>query len=290
MNLDKKKAIPYIKAALKEDIGMRDVTSNYAVSNQQIIKGVFLAKSDFVVCGLDIAEWIFSVLDYSIRFKPLLKDGDEVYKGKEIAYVEGYAKPILAGERTALNFIMQLSAVSTKTKKFVEKVKKYNVKILDTRKTIPNMRYFQRYAVRIGGGCNHRFGLWDQILIKDNHIKCFGKQSGISDFSTASESLESVKKKAQKNYKIEIEVSHYQELEKVCKLNPDIIMLDNMDVENVKKAVLFIRQRTPKTTIETSGNINYENIEEYAQCGIDTISIGELTHTIQPPDISFEIF
>ena len=176
MHLEKDRALPIIKAALKEDIGKGDITTTALIDKFLSPKASIITKSDCVVCGLQIAEWVMAQIDYSVRFKPNCKDGDFVGKGKELAFLEGHASSILRAERTMLNFTEFLSGIATNTKAFVDKVRPYGVKIMDTRKTYPLLRYLEKYAVSVGGGANHRMGLYDQVLIKDNHIKAFSYQ------------------------------------------------------------------------------------------------------------------
>ena len=172
MQLDKERVIPILKAALKEDIGKGDITTNALVENFESAKASIIVKEECVICGLQIAEWLMAQVDYSVRFKPNAKDGNLVGAGKELAYFEGHVASILKAERTMLNFLSFLSGIATQTKTFVEKARPYGVKIMDTRKTLPLLRYLEKYAVFTGGGANHRMGLYDQVLVKDNHISC----------------------------------------------------------------------------------------------------------------------
>ncbi|MDO8525782.1 MAG: nicotinate-nucleotide diphosphorylase (carboxylating), partial [Candidatus Omnitrophota bacterium] len=172
--MDKDRALPIIKAALKEDIGKGDITTTALIERTAGSKASIIAREDCVVCGLKIAEWAMSQVDFSVRFKPNCDDGHFVGEGKEIAYLEGHTDSILRAERTMLNFLSFLSAVATITKQFVDKARPYGVRIMDTRKTLPLLRYLEKYAVRTGGGINHRMGLYDQVLIKDNHIQGTG--------------------------------------------------------------------------------------------------------------------
>ncbi len=283
MKLDKARTLKIIKAALKEDIGHGDVTTTHAVGKVESIRASIVTNEDCVLCGMDIAEWTINILDYSVRFKPQANDGQAVYAGKEIAFLEGHARAILTAERTMLNFLCFLSSIATKTKKFVEKTAKYNVKIYDTRKTFPLLRYLEKYAVRTGGGHNHRLGLWDQALIKENHIKA-GKLYKEKNF------VKSFRSKITKNIGIEVEVENLDQFKAMLGAKPDIILLDNMNSNEVKKAVeLRNRLYGRKPLLEASGGINLDNIEEYAKTGVDRISVGSLTDSVDSVDMSLEI-
>ncbi|NQT06479.1 MAG: carboxylating nicotinate-nucleotide diphosphorylase, partial [Candidatus Omnitrophica bacterium] len=213
-----------IGLALKEDIGTIDVTTTNLISKSVKIKADILTREDGVICGIPVCEAVFEHLNAEIKFKPQVNEGDYVYKGKAVCYLEGPAWPILAGERTALNFLGRLSGISTETRKFAEKVRLYGTKILDTRKTTPGLRFLEKYAVKIGGGENHRKGLWDQVLIKDNHLKLLRSKP-----LTMNKMLKDVRRKIQKNTKIEIEVDNLKDFEEALGGYPDIIMLENME-------------------------------------------------------------
>jgi nicotinate-nucleotide pyrophosphorylase (carboxylating) len=288
--LEKTRVMPILRSALKEDIGRGDITTGITISKLASIRAGIVLRKDGVVCGLPIAEMIMSILDYSVRIKPTVNEGDYASEAKEILYLEGRARPILAAERTLLNFLGRLSGIATRTDEFVKKVKKYNVKIMDTRKTTPLLRYLEKYAVRVGGGHNHRMGLWDQVLIKDNHIKIARLLSSEipSKMTPVGEIIDIARRKKQRNIKLEIEVENLQEFEEVLRLKPDIIMLDNMSVDDVGKAV-ELRGARKGVLLEVSGGITLDNIEEYAACGIDMISIGSLTAGIQSLDMSLEV-
>ncbi|MBN1354518.1 MAG: carboxylating nicotinate-nucleotide diphosphorylase [Candidatus Omnitrophica bacterium] len=284
MVLDKKRTVKIIKAALKEDVGTGDITTLSTVSTVESIKASIVANEDCILCGIDIAEWVVNVLDCSVRFKPQAKDGQRVYQDKEVAFLEGHARAILSAERTMLNFLCFLSGISTAVNKFVEKTEKYGVKIYDTRKTLPLLRYLEKYAVTVGGGCNHRIGLWDQVLVKENHLR-------VTDIDTHKNFVHGVRKKVTKNIKIEVEVENLEQLERMLAGSPDIIMLDNMTVDDVKKAV-GIRNKLPagkRPLLEVSGGITLENVEEYAAQGVDRISIGSITDSVVSVDMSLDI-
>ena len=286
-----------IQQALKEDIGSRDITTNALMHKGKQGKFVIVVKEDCLICGMSLAEATFETVDGSIRFKPLINDGAQALEGKAIAYVEGPCWGILSAERTALNFLSWLSGISTKTSRFVEAVKDTKAKIMDTRKTTPTFRKLQKYAVRIGGGTNHRMGLYDQILIKDNHLAAVAFDPTIvkSKIDAVKFVMENAKKYARNEKRIEIEVSSLAMLKAVLKYNPDIIMLDNMGIDDIKEAVkirdahrIKIGDVGFKVLLEASGNVTLDNIREIAECGVDMISIGALTHSAPSVDISLE--
>lgn len=287
-----------IQQALKEDIGKGDITTSAVLHKSKKGEFVIIAKQEAVVCGLHIAEAVFDTVNESIRFKPLVNEGVKVVAGKAIAYLDGPCWGVLAAERTALNFLCWLSGISTLTDKFAEAVRHTKAHIMDTRKTIPNMRRMQRYAVKIGGGTNHRMGLYDQVLIKDNHISMALSQPTI--IRGKQEALKEILKKAklniEKDKKIEIEIDSIAMLDDVLGFNPDIIMLDNMNIDNIRKAV-EIRDAHRikagdigfKVLLEVSGNVNLGNVRNIAESGVDRISIGALTHSAPSADFSLEV-
>ncbi len=290
MELNKARVMRIIKAALKEDIGKGDATTNSLVPKLASIKACITVNEECVICGINITEWVLAGLDYSVRFKPQVSDGDIAAKGKEVAFIEGHARAVLTAERTMLNFLSFLSGIATRTKKYVDKVKAYNVKILDTRKTFPLLRYLEKYAVSVGGGYNHRMNLGEMVMVKDNHIAV---HSPSLDFARDRQSIvHSLRSKAQKNIKIEIEVQSLEQFEDTLKQMPDIIMLDNMSTEDIKKAVR-IRNESEKalrdTVLEVSGGITLDNVEDYAKTGIDTISIGAITDSVRSIDFSLNV-
>ena len=290
MQLEKDRVLPIVKAALKEDIGKGDITTGVLVDKFMSSKAAIVTRGDCVACGLQIAEWVMAQVDYSVRFKPNCKDGDFVGKGKELAFLEGHVNSILRAERTMLNFVEFLSGVATKTKAFVDKAKPYGVKIMDTRKTYPLLRYLEKYAVSAGGGANHRMGLYDQVLIKDNHIKAYSVQHiAYSEKEKLKNLVEMARKKNIKGTIVEIEVTNIAEFQDAIQGKPDIIMLDNMNPKDIKACVEVRRMSKIKCLLEASGGINLENVEEYAKTGIDMISVGALTHSVRAIDISLEV-
>ncbi|SHK17400.1 carboxylating nicotinate-nucleotide diphosphorylase [Tepidibacter formicigenes] len=266
-----------IKNALMEDINYIDITTDNLIEDSHISKGNFLAKEDGIICGIEIAKRVFFILDEKIEFHVLRKDGEFVKKGDIIATVEGNTKNLLKGERTSLNIIQRLSGIATKTNKIVNLVKEYNIKIVDTRKTTPNLRVLEKYAVKIGGGYNHRYNLSESVMIKDNHIKVLG---------SIKEAVNKIREKIGHTVKVELEVKNLDELKEALDLNVDIILLDNMSIEEMKQAVKI---NNGKSTLEASGNIDEENIVDVAKTGVNVISMGALTHSFRSLDISMKI-
>lgn len=279
--LDKARVLPIIKAALKEDIGKGDITTTALVDKFAACRASIIAREDCVVCGLEIAEWAMATVDYSVRFKPNCKDSALIGAGKEVAYLEGHASSILRAERTMLNFLSFLSGIATITRKFADKVKPYGVKIMDTRKTLPLLRYLEKYAVVTGGGTNHRMGLYDQVLIKDNHIKAAGGK--------LKKMVEDAKKHNIKGTVVEIEVTNIAEFNDALAGKPDIIMLDNMNVKDVKACVEIRRLSRIKPILEVSGGITIDNVEDYAKTRVDMISVGSLTGSVKSINMSLDI-
>lgn len=263
-------------AALKEDIGTGDITTLSCIPSENRSDACFLAKEDGVICGMDIAARVFSLVDADISFTSLIKDGDIVKKGDIIALVSGPSRGILTGERVALNLMQRLSGVASATAKAVDAVKGTKARIVDTRKSTPGLRVLEKYAVRTGGGYNHRFNLSDGVLIKDNHISAAG---GISKaVSAARNAVPHV-------MKIEVETETLDEVKEALEAGADIIMLDNMSLELMKDAVLLIDGRA---LTEASGNMGERNLSEVAKTGVDVISIGALTHSVKSLDISLK--
>lgn len=268
---------PIIEYALKEDISNGDITTNSIIPSEMIAFASLLAKAPGVIAGLPVAEYVFKSLSPEINWYPLIKDGDKVQKGDIIATIKGPYRALLTGERLALNFLQRMSGIATMTAKFVEELKGFKTRILDTRKTVPGMRTLDKYAVKIGGGTNHRIGLYDMVLIKDNHIKVAG---GITN------AIDQVEKNINHKFKIEVETRTLDDVYEALGKNVDIIMLDNMDISTMTKAVEIINGRTE---IEASGNMSFNRIKEVAATGVDYISVGSLTHSVTALDISMNI-
>jgi nicotinate-nucleotide pyrophosphorylase (carboxylating) len=266
-----------IEMALKEDIGDGDMTTSSIVSTPLKATAHLLAKEELILAGIDMFHRVYKKLDAELEFTKHFEDGDNVSQGGIIGEVCGDIAVILKGERIALNFLQRLSGIATLTHRFVTKVKSYPVTILDTRKTTPGWRALEKYAVKMGGGENHRFGLFDAVLIKDNHIRAAG---GIG------EAVRRVKDNVPHGFKIEVETSNLQEVKEALDSEVDTIMLDNMNTEMMKEAVTMIHKRV---LVEASGNTGLDNIEEIAGTGVDCISVGALTHSAKAVDISLKV-
>ena len=265
-----------VKNTLKEDIENGDITTRNIFSKDKSAVAEVIACEPMVICGLDIFQAVFKKLSSEVKFSSNnYKDGDEVSEGETIVRVECDVVSLLEGERSALNILQWLSGISTLTNRYVKKAKP--IKILDTRKTTPGLREFEKYAVICGGGKNHRFGLYDQVLIKDNHIELAG---GIT------KAVKLIKEKIAKDNIIEVEVKTMEEVEEALDNNADIIMLDNMNIEIMKQAINKING---KAKIEISGGVTYERLGEISKIGADFISIGALTHSAAAVDISMNI-
>lgn len=263
-------------SALEEDIGAGDITTESCVPAEAKSHGEFIAKDSGVICGLEVAEKVFALVDENITFKALKKDGDHVSKGDVIAKIDGPSRGILTGERVALNFMQRLSGVATATAKAVSEVSGTGTKIIDTRKTTPGMRALEKYAVRVGGGSNHRFNLADGVLIKDNHIAAAG---GIAN------AVAQARANAPHTMKIEVEAEILGQVGEALEAGADIIMLDNMDYKVMAQAVRLV---DGKALTEASGNMDNKNLRHVAETGVDFISIGALTHSVKALDISLK--
>jgi nicotinate-nucleotide pyrophosphorylase (carboxylating) len=265
-----------IDLALSEDIGSSDITSQTLIPGSLTGKAIIVAKQEGIIAGLEVAKRVFQSVDSKIVFKYLKNDGGQVKVKDRIALIQGKVRSILSAERTALNFLQRLSGIASLTAKYAERIKGTKAKILDTRKTNPGMRILEKYAVKIGGGENHRMGLYDMILIKENHIKAAG---GI---------LKAVKKAKSKfgNRKIEVEVRDFKETIEAALTATDWIMLDNMNVREMKKAISLIRSANRKIKIEASGGVTLKNVRDIALTGVDFISVGALTHSAPALDLS----
>ena len=266
-----------IKNALIEDMNGGDITSEYLVKETSLGEGVIVAKEEGVVCGLYVSELVFNQVDSSLEFIKLKNDGDNILKGEKIAKVTGKLRSILKGERVALNFLQRMSGIASKSRLFSDMVKDYEVRVVDTRKTTPGLRLFEKYAVKVGGCFNHRYNLSDTVMIKDNHIVATG---GIR------KAIETARENIPHTVKIEVEVKNLEELKEALDSKPDIIMLDNMDLDTLKKAVNIVDK---KVILEASGNVNEETILDIANTGVDIISVGALTHSVNSLDISLNI-
>ena len=277
MILQKKYVDSIIETALAEDINYVDVTTDYLIPDGHKSQGYYISKDNGILCGIEIAKRVFEIVGDGVEMEILMHDGDEVKKGDIIARFYGDTKVLLKGERTALNILQHLSGIATATNKCVKLVEGTNAQITDTRKTLPGLRGLQKYAVTVGGGKNHRFNLSDGAMLKDNHIDAYG---GIVPAVTA------LREKIGHMVKVEVEVRTFEELEQALSVNAEVIMLDNMSCEDMKKAVEINAHRAK---LEASGNVTAENIRSVAETGVDIISLGALTHSVKCFDISMRI-
>ena len=266
-----------IRLALEEDIGAGDVTTDALIEPDHVSTAAIFAKESLVLAGLQVAQEVFTTLDPAMGFDTTFQDGHRVETGDEILTVYGKLQALLTGERTALNFLQRLSGIATLTRQYVDRVAGSNVRLTDTRKTIPGWRRLEKYAVKIGGGHNHRFGLYDGILIKDNHIVACG---GIS------EAVARVRNNRPQLLPIEVEVSDLNQVKEALESGVDIIMLDNMDLNDINTAVRLVDGRA---LVEVSGGVVLDTLAEVADMGVDIISIGALTHSARAVDISMRV-
>lgn len=266
-----------IDNALREDIGSGDITTESLFDGKIECRAAIIAKEAGILCGVDIAKMVFEKLDNSLDWLKKKSDGDKLQFKDVIVEISGNQNHILTAERLALNILQRMSGISTLTSLYVEKVKGTGVKILDTRKTVPGLRSLGKYAVTVGGGYNHRYGLFDGVMIKDNHIKLAG---------SISEAVKKVRDKLKDKFEIEVETQNLDQVREAVLVNADIIMLDNMSVDEMKSAVEIINGRAK---IEASGGINLETVREVAETGVDFISVGALTHSARALDISLDM-
>ncbi|MBI2090117.1 MAG: carboxylating nicotinate-nucleotide diphosphorylase [Deltaproteobacteria bacterium] len=266
-----------LKIALEEDIGAGDITTLSTVAREASGVGRFRAKRDCVVAGLFLLEKIFSLLDAAVKVRPLSRDGDRVAKGTVVAEARGPVRALLMGERTALNFLQRLSGTATLARHFVDAVKEFPCKIIDTRKTTPGLRTLEKYAVRMGGATNHRLGLYDAAIVKDNHIAASG---------SIAKAVEEIRRQSPFMARIEVECANIEQVEEALAARADVIMLDNMTTKEMAEAVKFIGKRA---WVEASGGITLERVREVAQAGVDFISIGALTHSAPAVDFNMKI-
>ncbi len=269
-----------IRHALIEDIGRGDITTQLTIPKDKQIKAKIMAKEDFLLCGVIVAEKVFKTVDPGVKFQQKIKEGSFVKAKKTIAVISGKASSILTAERVALNLLSLLSGIATKTREFVKEIEPFKTKITDTRKTMPGLRELQKYAVRIGGGHNHRIRLDEMILIKDNHIKATDGYSKLPSVPPG--------------YKIEIETQNLEEFKHALYFKPDIIMLDNMPIDQINEAIKIrnsteFKSHHSPTRLEASGGIYLDNIKKYAATGVDIISVGELTDSVKSVDVSLEV-
>ena len=301
-----------VKAALSEDIGQGDITTEGFVPESAEARGEFIACAPCIVAGIPVVQAVFEELDSLVKVTPYVIDGESVAADGVIAEISGPVRPILTGERVALNFLQRLSGIATLTAKFVEKARKYGVEIKDTRKTTPGLRYLEKYAVRVGGGSNHRMGLHDAVMIKDNHLKLIEKNSGdMTPEASVGDRVPRILAEFIRQFResnpqkpIEIEAETIEQVKHALSAGADIIMLDNMPNHQMKKAVKLVwnsGDMTPKARvadrvpraehviIEASGGVTLDNVAEIAATGVDWISVGALTSSAPPIDIKLEL-
>lgn len=277
MNLPNFYVDDIIRRALAEDINYIDLATDYLLDDEEISSASFVAKAEGVLCGIDIALRVFSLLDGDIRSEAMIKDGGAVKKGDIIAVVTGRTKAILKGERTALNLLQHMSGIASETAKYVACCQGTRCSIAETRKTLPGLRALEKYAVTVGGGRNHRFNLSDGAMLKDNHIDAYG---------SLSKAVAALREKVGHMVKIEVEVRNLDELREALSCKADVIMLDNMTTEQMSECV---KTANGAAVLEASGNITLANAAEVAKTGVDIISVGALTHSVKAFDISLKI-
>jgi len=277
MAIDKNIIQNIITAALREDIQSGDITTNLIIPSGQKAKAYFLAKENGIIAGLPVAKEVFKKLDNEILWKSFVKEGNHVQTGTKIAEVKGNLRALLSCERTALNILQRMSGIATATSMYVDELKNTTATILDTRKTAPGLRLLDKYAVKTGGGKNHRIGLFDMVLIKDNHIKAAG---------SITNAVSKIRIGSKKKIKIEVETRTLDEVHEAINCKVDIIILDNMPVKMMRDAVKIING---KTKTEASGNVNLKTLKKIAGTGVDYISVGALTHSVKALDISMKM-
>ncbi|MBY0219633.1 carboxylating nicotinate-nucleotide diphosphorylase [Paenibacillus illinoisensis] len=272
--------IESIKNWLREDVGAGDVTTSVTIPAGHQSKAVIHAKDHGVIAGISVAELVFQVVDPSLVFRAMVQDGDEVTRGTTLAEVEGSTHSLLTGERLALNLLQRMSGIATRTRSYVDALEGLSTRLVDTRKTTPGHRMLEKYAVRIGGGANHRFGLYDAVMIKDNHIKGAG---GIT------EAVKRARTVIPHTMTIEVETENLTQVNEALQAGADIIMLDNMHPDQMREAVTIIRKQAPHVKVEASGNVSLDTIRGIAESGVDVISVGRLTYSFESLDISLDL-
>ncbi|HEY2492364.1 MAG TPA: carboxylating nicotinate-nucleotide diphosphorylase [Paenibacillus sp.] len=265
---------------LKEDVGSGDITTLSTIPEGHQSKGIIHAKEDGIVAGIPVAKRVFEVVDPSLTFISYVEEGQAVQKGTVLAEVEGSTHQILTGERLALNLLQRLSGIATKTRSFVDVLQGLPVRLVDTRKTTPGHRMLEKYAVRVGGGANHRFGLYDAVMIKDNHIKGAG---GIA------QAVSHARAHIPHTMTIEVETENLEQVNEALRAGADIIMLDNMSYSMMAQAVEIIKTEAPHVKVEASGNVSLDTVHAIAETGVDIISVGRLTYSFDSLDISLDL-
>ncbi|MCL6457088.1 MAG: carboxylating nicotinate-nucleotide diphosphorylase [Gorillibacterium sp.] len=280
MSINEKKLAASIREWLDEDIGSGDITSMVTIPQENNATAIIHMKEAGILAGLPAAQAVFREVDPTLIFEQQFSEGDRVQKGDIIAIVTGSTRSILQGERLALNLLQRLSGIATRTRMFTDELVGLPVRLVDTRKTTPGHRMLEKYAVRVGGGHNHRFGLYDAVMIKDNHIKGAG---GIT------RAVKVAREQIPHTMKIEVEVEDFEQLDEALQAGADIIMLDNMKPEHMTVAVKRVRQVSPRIIVEASGSVSLETIRVMAESGVDVISVGRLTYSVNALDISLDL-
>jgi len=291
---DIEKVKDIVQLAISEDIGTGDITSKIFIPEGSVSEGIIIAKEKGILAGLPVASYVISQIDKDLFLSLEIDDGSRIERGSKIASVRGPTKSLLSAERLVLNFLQRLSGIATYTNRFVEKIKGYKTHILDTRKTAPGWRYLEKYAVKIGGGANHRIGLYDQILIKDNHLKILGSEKENCSMGSL---VKKAREQIENGMLIEVEVEDLCQIKEMVDAGVDIILFDNMAPSKIREAVDIVKEIEKACEFETdrailteaSGNITIDNVEEYAKTGVDRISVGAITHSARVLDISMDI-
>ena len=267
----------HVKSALMEDIGYGDITTENLAGENDFLKAELNTRSEGILCGCDVFKTVFETLSNDVRIKFYFKAGDEIQKGDKIADIEGPAKDLLMGERVSLNYIQRMSGIATETRKYQDAIAPYNAKIVDTRKTTPNFRAFEKYSVKIGGGALHRFNLSDCAMIKDNHIRLAGSLTN---------AVNKLRESISHAHKIEVECDTFDQVKEAVAVKADIIMLDNMSIETMKKAVEFINHQA---IVEASGNVNLSTVNAIASTGVDIISSSAIVAKAPTLDLALDM-
>lgn len=298
MKLEKSQVLPLITSALKEDIGPRDLTASALIPHGETAEAQIVARQEGILAGLAVAEWTFAAVDPRIRFKPMVRDGERIYPEKAVVFLEGPARGVLVAERVALNFLGRLSGIATLTHAFVDEVRGTPAKIFDTRKTTPTLRFLERYAVSAGGGMNHRMGLYDQVLIKENHLRLVAKQP-LKHPSVIEQAVAQVRAalrglSPKGTLPVEVEVTTLAEFRQALAARAEIILLDNMELRDIQEAVRLrdavVRSRKArKILLEASGGVTLQTVRALAQAGVDRISVGALTHSAPAFNLALEV-
>jgi nicotinate-nucleotide pyrophosphorylase (carboxylating) len=268
--------IDTIRCALEEDLGCGDITTSLLISDEHVSKGAYIAKGNFVLAGFPFAKEVFRMIDPSMEWNIFFAEGSEVKNGDILAELSGKTHTVLAGERVSLNILQRLSGIATVTRMYADKVKGLKARLVDTRKTAPCLRFMEKYAVRTGGGHNHRFGLFDGVLIKDNHLRAVGGVKKAIRLARAAHHLT----------RIEVEVENLDDLKEAIGAGADVVMLDNMQVDSMREAVKISAGRV---LLEASGSVSLSNVRAIAETGVDLISVGALTHSAPAADISLKV-